>query len=78
MGKHKGSNKKKSKSWKGKKRSMNGCHIQATSQESDDDREEEEESNRDNKDITNIMAMMKQLSPEEHINMLSELDKMDF
>ena len=78
MGKHKGSNKKKSKSWKGKKKSMNSRHIWATSQESDDDREEEEESNQDNKDITNIMAMMKQLSPEERINMLSELNKTDF
>ena len=28
--------------------------------------------------ITNIMAMMKQLSPEEHINMLSELNETDF
>ena len=57
---------------------MNGHHIWATSQESDDDREEEEESNQDDKDITNIMAMMKQLSPEECINMLSELDETDF
>ena len=77
MGKHKGSNKKKSKGWKGKMRSTNGCHIRATSQGSDNNREEEE-SNQDDKDITNIMAMMKQLSPEEHINMLSELNEADF
>ena len=38
---------------------MNSRHIRATSQESDDDREEEEESNQDDKDITKIMAIMK-------------------
>ena len=78
MGKNsKGKFKKKFKGGKGKRRSTPGRHIRATSRDDDDDvlgeEEEEEESNQ-----VDIRAMLKEMTPAERINLLSEIDSEDF
>ena len=78
MGKNlKGKFKKKFKGGKGKRRSTPGRHIRATSRDDDDDvlgeEEEEEESNQ-----VDIRAMLKEMTPADRINLLSEIDSEDF
>ena len=77
MGKIKGNVKHKGHKGKGRKRFMTGHHIQATLKE-DDDLEDKEYDSIKEDEAKMICSLMKQLSPDECIKLLTEIDKQDF
>src|SRR5258705_9155259 len=76
MGKNKG-NAKKGHKGKGRKRFTTGHCIRAASRE-DNDLEDEEYDSIEEDEAKTIHSLMKQLSPDEHIKLLTEIDKQDF
>src|SRR5260370_42605127 len=72
MGRNKG-NIRKGHKGKGRKRFMTGCRIQATSRE-DDDLEDEEYNSIEEDEAKTIRSLMKQLSPDKCIKLLTEID----
>src|SRR5258705_9414405 len=76
MGKSKG-NVKKGHKGKGRKRFMTGCCIQAALRE-DDNLEDKEYDSIEEDEAKTIHSLMKQLSPDECIKLLTEINKQDF
>ena len=76
MGRNKG-NAKKGHKGKSRKRFTTGRHIQAASRE-DNNVEDEEYNSIEEDEAKTICSLMKQLSPDEHIKLLTEIDEQDF
>src|SRR5258705_13736646 len=76
MGRNKG-NAKKGHKGKGRKRSTTGCHIRAASRE-DNNLEDKENNSIEEDEAKTIHSLMKQLSPDECIKLLTEIDEQDF
>src|SRR5258708_13259959 len=76
MGRNKG-NAKKGHKGKSRKRFMTGCCIRAASR-GDDYLEDEEYDSIEEDEAKTICSLMKQLSPDERIKLLTEINKQDF
>ena len=70
-------NVKKGHKGKGRKRFTTGRHIQAASRE-DNNLEDEEYDSIEEDEAKMICSLMKQLSPDERIKLLTEINKQDF